>query len=135
MTGMTSSARTTLGLIALSAAMLTIVAAASDTARSERLADAAEPPYRLVGYALAGGPEPEPLRLRKFDADALGIVVTPGNSAASLAGLLESLSDRRAAVGSGPSLILASKPVTLDRLLGRGGSRPAWPGGKGENPG
>lgn len=75
------------------------------------------PAQRLESRPAPNPAASRPVKLRAFNADSLGIAVTPGSSAASLAALLETMGDREIMVVPGSSLVLA-RPVTLDRLLG-----------------
>lgn len=82
------------------------------------------PALRRPAAAAYRGPPRQ--KLRPFDAEALGIKVTPGSSADSLARILNDVSTRPpAAPGFGPALTSAQRTVPFESLLrGRPGLLP-----------
>lgn len=80
--------------------------------------------HHLHGSQRAPSLAPPRQRLRPFNARALGIEVTPGSSADSLARALEAVSQRApAAPGFGPALSREQRSIPFERVLGgRGGA-------------
>ena len=104
-------------------------------APTEQVETPEQPSFNLAGLVRIPPPEvaaprvtvkqrrtpPRP-RLRPFDAASQGIRVTPGSSAASLARMLQDVSNRPANAGFAPALTASDRRMSFDQLLSQRGN-------------
>ena len=85
------------------------------------IAPEARPEIAIPTPAVRVRPTPPKPRLRPFNAASHGIRVIPGSSAASLAHMLEDVSNRPASAGFGPVLTASERRMGFDELIGKSG--------------